>query len=477
MCHNKFMSDIVLVTPPITLKERYGKLSWASNTLPSLGILYLAGILRKGGFNVSVIEASSLGLSIKELTKEIVKTKPRYLGISATTLTILNASTLANELKNYLKDIKIIIGGPHLTAMPEETMKRFNSFDFGVAGEGEETILELINSIDQGKKLSDIAGIIYRENDTVVKTPKRPFLDNLDKLPFPAWDLLTNFPERYHPPPFRFKKLPASYIVTTRGCPYKCIFCDRSVFGNKCRGHSSEYILELIEYLYKSFGIKEILIEDDTFITFKKRLVEVCEGILKRGIRISWSCLGRVDAVTSENLRLMKKAGCWSISYGIETGDEDVMKFIGKNITLEQVKQAVYLTHKSGILSKGFFIMGHPTDTHDTIRKTIKFALKIPLDDISISMMTPFPGSKLYQIASKYGEFDNSWRKMNELDIVFVPKGLTKENLQNYSKDMMRRFYLRPRIVFNYMKRISENPKAIPHYIRGFTAFLKKTFS
>jgi anaerobic magnesium-protoporphyrin IX monomethyl ester cyclase len=471
------MTKVVLVTPPVTLKERYGKLSGAANTLPSLGILYLAAVLRKEGHAVSVIEASSLGLTLRELLDEIIACNPEFVGISATTLSILNASKLADEIKKNNGNIKIIVGGPHLTAVPEETMGLFKSFDFGVIGEGEETIRELINSIKGGKEISGIPGIIFHDRGNVIRTVPRMFLDDLDKLPFPAWDLLSDFPDKYHPPPFRLKRLPAAYIVTTRGCPNKCIFCDRSVFGNKCRGHSAEYVLELIEYLYNRFGIREILIEDDTFVTFKSRLIEVCEGIIKRGMKISWSCLGRADAVTPEILGLMKRAGCWSISYGIETGDPEVMKFIGKNITLDKIKQAVKWTKETGMLSKGFFILGHPTDNHETIKKTIAFALSIPLDDISVSMMTPFPGSKLHDIASQYGEFEDNWAKMNELDVVFVPKGLTKDDLQGYSKEMLRRFYLRPRIMLNYMKRVIENPGSLPHYLKGFAAFLKEIVS
>jgi anaerobic magnesium-protoporphyrin IX monomethyl ester cyclase len=471
------MADIVFTTPPVTLKERYGKLSGAANTLPSLGILYLAAVLRKEGFSVSVIEASSLKLSLKRLIEEIIKERPKYLGISATTLSIFNASVLAEEIKKIDETIKILVGGPHITADPEKTLELFSSFDIGVIGEGEETIKELLHVLERGGNLSDVNGITSRYGEKILKTPHRKFLDDLDKLPFPAWELLRDFPEKYYPPPFRFRKLPAVYIVTSRGCPYKCIFCDRSVFGNKCRGHSAQYILELIEYLHKKFGIREILIEDDTFVTLKKRLIEVCEGIINRGIKISWSCLGRADSVTPEILHLMKRAGCWSISYGIETGDEEVMKFIGKNLTLDKIENAVRWTRKAGILSKGFFIMGHPIDTHDTIKKTINFALKIPLDDISVSMMTPFPGSKLYSIASQYGEFEDNWKKMNELDIVFVPKGLTEDDLHRYSKEMFRRFYLRPRIVLNYMKRITENPKGLPYYLKGFTAFLKEITS
>ncbi len=471
------MTKVVFITPPVTLKERYGKLSGAANTLPSLGILYLAAVLRREGCAVSVIEASSLGLSLRELLDEIIAVNPEFVGISATTLSIFNASNLADEIKKNNDKIKIIVGGPHLTAIPEETMGLFKSFDFGVIGEGEETIRELINALKQGKAISGIPGIIFRQEDSIIRTVPRKFLDDLDELPFPAWDLLADFPGKYHPPPFRFKRLPAAYIVTNRGCPNKCIFCDRSVFGNKCRGHSAEYILELIEHLYNRFGIREILIEDDTFVTFKSRLVEVCEGIIKRGIKISWSCLGRADAVTPEILGLMKKAGCWSISFGIETGDPEVMKFIGKNITLDKIEQAVKWTKEAGLLSKGFFILGHPTDNQETIKKTIGFALRIPLDDISVSMMTPFPGSKLHDIASQYGEFEDNWAKMNELDVVFVPKGLTKDDLRGYSKEMLRRFYLRPRIMLNYMKRVIENPGSLPYYLKGFAAFLKEIVS
>lgn len=471
------MNKIVLTTPPITLKERYGRLSGAANTLPSLGLLYIAAVLRKEGYSVSVIEASSLRLSLKELVKEIIKNKPEYLGISATTLSIFSASVLADEIKKIFNPIKVIIGGPHLTAVPEETMQFFKSFDFGVIGEGEETIRELINCIEQGGKVSDVPGIIFREGDRIIKTAPRAFLDELDRLPFPAWDILRGFPDKYHPPPFRFKKLPAVYLVTTRGCPYQCIFCDRSVFGNKCRGHSALYILELIEYLYKEFGIREILIEDDTFVTFKSRLIEICEGIIKRGIRISWSCLARADAVTPEILSLMKKAGCWSVGYGIETGDPEVMRFIGKNLDLDKIEQATMWTRKMGMLSKGFFIIGHPIDTHDSIRRTIVFALQLPLDDMSVSMMTPFPGSRLYEIASGYGEFENDWGKMNELNVVFVPKGLTENDMYKYSKEILRRFYLRPRIVVNYIKRIIKNPKGMPYYMKGFTSFFKEVVS
>jgi len=193
------MSKIVLTTPPVTLKERYGNLSGAANTLSSLGILYLAAILRKEGHSVSVIDASSTGLSLTELIDKIIAINPRYVGISATTLSIFNASALADELKKINRKIIIILGGPHLTAIPEETMELFKSFDFGVIGEGEITAKELINSIEQGGELSDVPGIIFRKTDRLVKSKSMIFLEDLDSLPFPAWDLLADFPDKFYP--------------------------------------------------------------------------------------------------------------------------------------------------------------------------------------------------------------------------------------------------------------------------------------
>jgi radical SAM superfamily enzyme YgiQ (UPF0313 family) len=176
-------------------------------------------------------------------------------------------------------------------------------------------------------------------------------------------------------------------------------------------------------------------------------------------------------------LKLMKKAGCWHISYGIETGDTNIMKLIGKNLDLGKVEQSLKWTREVGMLSKGFFIIGHPLESHETIQKTIQLALKLPLDDMSVSMMTPFPGSKLHGIASEYGEFEDNWRKMNELEVVFVPKGLTKSELEKYSKELFRKFYLRPGQIINYLIRIAKNPKSLPRYVKGLKAFLKQTIT
>lgn len=462
------MSRIVLVDPPTTLEETPKN---SERAMPWLGLLNLASVMRHMGVDTRIIQASSLGL--EDTISQINKSNPRYLGLTATTSTIFAAGEVARRVKEVSPRTIVIIGGPHLTAIPEETMEVFTPFDIGVIGEGEDTFKELITYLEGGMDLLEVKGIIFRRGDNLVKTQSRPFINDIDSIPFPSWDLVEDFPHGYNPAPGRFLRLPIAPMVSSRGCPYQCIFCDRSVFGNKCRAHSAGYVLELIKYLKNKFCIREIIFEDDTFVTFKKRLVEVCEGLIKHDLRLSWSCLGRADAVDLETLRLMKRAGCWRISYGIETGDQRVMDFIGKRLTLDKVEKVLALTKRAGILTKGFFILGHPIDNDETIKGSIEFSIRVKLDDINVNMMTPFPGSRLYEIAHQYGEFDRDWKKMDLLNIVFVPKTLTKERLMSYSKEMMRRFYLRPSKIKTYVLRMLRNPTTFLYYINGFLSFIK----
>ena len=465
------MEKFFLINPPLSMDKRYGKLKNAGSTMPSLGLCSLAGVIRKHNVTPMIIEAGSLGLSDRDIIDQIQTVKPEYVGITASTLSIFSAGRLAKEIKQVRKETVVVIGGPHLTAIPEQTMELFKDFDIGVIGEGEETIAELItrNATD----LTKIKGIIFRENDQLHKTEPRPFIKNLDMLPFPAWDILPDFPSAYHPPAFRFRRLPAASLVTSRGCPNKCIFCDRSVFGSQCRVFSAEYIMEMLHNLYNNYGIREILFEDDTFVMFKPRLIAICESIIREKLNISWSCLGRADMVTQDTLTLMKRAGCWQIAFGIESGDQRIIDFIEKKIRLDKMKRAIFWTKEAGIMTKGFFIIGLPTETKESIQHTIDFIAATPLDDISVNMFTPFPGSKIYQTAKEFGEFEDTWEKMNLLEITFVPHGLTKEELSQYSQLILKRFYLKPKTIIAYLKRMLVNPQGIGSILKGLIGFLK----
>ncbi|MBU4376464.1 MAG: B12-binding domain-containing radical SAM protein, partial [Candidatus Omnitrophica bacterium] len=394
------MAAIFLANAPYSLNERYGKLASVGATLPHLGLLMLGSVLRNAGHRVRIVDASAQGLGYRETLEEAKKFQPDIVGLTAVTPSIIKTVKLASMIKDICPATPLIIGGPHFTAVPKQTLMDYPVFDYGVVGEGEETIIELVEALSVGKTPSNISGLAFCENGKVCFSSPRPPIRDLDSLPIPAWGLLDGFPSGYHPALFKYKKLPATHIISARGCPNKCIFCDTSVFSSKIRFHSSEYVLEMIGYLIKNFGIKEIIFEDDQFLIKKKRVARICEGILKAKWNISWCCSGRVNSIDDiALLNLMKRSGCWQINYGIESGNQKILDFAKKGITIDQIENAVRLTREAGILSKGYFIFGLPYETEETMKNTIKFAKSLPLNDISIFMLTPFPGSEMYDIA------------------------------------------------------------------------------
>lgn len=467
------MPKIFFATPPISMEERYGSLAGAGSCLPTLGILFLAAVTRKHGYHTALADASALSLTAPELLRQVEAEQPDVLGLSATTFSIFHAAAFARLAKECLPALTVVIGGPHVSAAPLETMARFPEFDVAAIGEGEETIIDLLLALENSTSFSNIPGVVLRVDGVPHSTGRRQFLTDLDQLPYPAWDLLEGFPARYLPAPFKVRRSPAASLVTSRGCPNRCIFCDRSVFGSSCHAFSAEYVVGMIRYLAETFGIREFSFEDDTFTSFKKRLQAICQGIINLKLDISWTCLGRVTSIDRETLQLMKRAGCWQISFGIESGCQEILKTIHKNVTLEQITQAVQLCHETGVLSKGFFIVGHPGETVVSLEKTLDFALTLPLDDISVTMLTPFPGTEIYERAEEFGEFDRDWSKMNLLNTVFIPNGLSKDDLAGYQQKILKQFYLRPRIFAGYLKRVLLNPSMARGVVLGARAFIR----
>jgi len=464
------MKDIIFINPPLTMHERYGKLSGAGNSMASLGLCCLAAVCRQNEFSVEIIEASSNFLTHEAIAEKIIKDPPRFVGITATTSAIHSAAKLATIIKKQNTGIITLLGGAHLTAIPKKTMEYFDCFDIGIIGEGEETIVDVLKNISN---INQIHGIIFRDpQGNVRQNHERPFIANLDSLPLPAWDMLPQFPKNYNPPAFRYKNLPAAYLVTSRGCPMTCTFCDRSVFGNKHRFFSASYVYTAMKHLRENFNIREILFEDDSFTANRPRLIELCQMLIDQPLGISWSCLGRVDRIDKESLLLMKKAGCWQIGFGIESGNERILGLMEKRTKPQQIKQALALTKKCGIKTKGFFIIGFPTEDLASIKCSIDFAKKLDLNDITVSSFTPFPGSEIYETARLYGDFVDDWGKMNLLEPVFVPKDLSKKDLIVYSKKFLQNFYFRPRVVADYCGRMVKNPAAAGKMMRGFFSFI-----
>lgn len=448
--------SIVFVHSPLSLEKRYGKLAQAGYTEPPFGLCYLAAVTRQQGYRTSIVDAQALNLDLQETIKAILETAPDYVGITITTQLIISAEAVARELKKRRPKIIVIVGGAHVTALPESTLKDNTCFDFAVLGEGENTLCELLKTLEEGKDLKQVSGLVIRQSSgDVFTTGQRPAIRNLDELPYPAFDMLPSMGKYYRVSTQSVNRLPALSLITSRGCPGKCTFCDTTVHGHVPRAHSAEYVANLMTMLSKDYGAKSIFFDDDNFLIYKPRLRELVRILKERKLDLTWACMGRVDMVDPETLKIAKSGGCWQVMYGIETSSQEILDFYKKNIMREQVESALKMTRQAGLRTKGFFMFGNPLETSDTLRNTISFMKHLPLDDVSISFFTPFPGSEIYDEVEKYGKFDKDWERMSCFDIVFVPDGFTEEELRSWVKKAYRQFYFRPKIMFAYLRRLS----------------------
>ena len=464
---------LVLATAPVSIEDRYGKYAAAANTQPSFGVASLAASAIRAGADVTIVEASSRNLTVKETADLCSANDPQIIGISATSVGIIAAAELAREMKLRIRDIVTVIGGCHVSALPERTLQEFPEFDLAAVGEGEATLSEIIQKFAGGDRaLSDIPGTCSRDTDGIKTNPRRPTIEDLDDLPLPAWNLLEGFPGKFKPSPARIMRWPCASVVMTRGCPNACTFCDRSVFGRHCRAYSPSRAASLCEDLVRNYGVREILIEDDTFIINRKTVAAFCNEILSRNLDLSWSCLGRADRVDLELLSLMKKAGCWHISFGIESGDEDILKSVNKNLNLEQISKALSMCRTAGLRTKGFFMVGFPGESERSISATAGLVRKLPLDDISVMHLTPFPGSELAKLVNADCSSISDWKSMNALKPVYIPSGMTADSLEQARDRIYRSFFSRPDVLARHALHAVRHPRLIPFYLAGARSLL-----
>lgn len=465
---------LALVSSPVSLEERYGSFRGAASTQASFGLLCLAAVAERAGARVLVLDAAAENLTIEQTVGRLMPFEPDVVGISSTTIGIVASGRLAERIKEKWPRTLAIVGGCHVSALPEETLGEFASFDMAVLGEGEETLVEILARVEGGSDApGGLAGTAVRKGDVVEVNPRRELIGDLDSLPFPAWHLLEGFPEKYRPSQARLNRLPCASVVLTRGCPNQCVFCDRGVFGNRCRGYSPEYAVRMLQQLRGNYGVREVLIEDDTFVISGKRVREFCERLIADEVDITWSCLGRADRADPDLLRLMRRAGCWHISYGIESGDEEILSAMRKNLDIGQIESAVRWSKEAGLRTKGFFMVGFPNESEESLAATRALAKRLPLDDITVMQLTPFPGSELYRIASDHGRFDRDWRKMNTLRTVFVPHGFTAESLDGARSRILREFYFRPRILLRKLAEAVRRPRYAGAMVQGGMALLR----
>lgn len=445
---------VALINPPITSRERYGmNLGDIGGHQAPLGLCYIAAFLEKRGFEVLIIDAEAEKLDNIDTVSRITGFRPDAIGITSTTVAFDRAKGLAGDIKALYGNVPIVIGGPHVSSNPIHALS-VGCFDYGVFGEGEITAVEIFNAIKTGSGVEGLRGSVYRKNGKVVCNEPRPYIDNLDSLPFPAMHLLKKV-AAYRPPLGSYLKRPVVSMVTSRGCPHKCIFCDNNTFGRAVRFHSPEYVVSGMERAVKDYGAREIAFLDDTFTLSHDRLAAMMSLMRRRSIRIRWSCMTRADRLTRELVKEMKKAGCWQIGLGAESGNQAVLDFIKKGITLRQVRDVVGWCAECGIYVKGFFMIGHPIDNMGTIDETIKFAKSVQFSDVVVSISTPIPGTELYSIAANYGDIRSSdpseysyWKP------VFVPRGMDRSLLFGKQKQLYAEFYFRFGIILKQVRKI-----------------------
>lgn len=404
------MARILLIKPPWNALQRikYEEIH--------LGLCYIASILRKANDECLVFDGDfgygdrtyDLKVAVADYdhylqslrfdnpiwnkTRLILdQFRPDIVGISATTGSYGSAMKVAKIVKEHDSEIPVVMGGPHPTLLPEDTVKE-PYFDIVVRGEGEYTMLEVVECLEKEKSLHEVKGITFKDKGEIYHNPSRPLIENLDSLPFPARDLIYE-KEKYPHQAF-------GYILTSRGCPYECIFCSSpKIWGRKVRFRSPEKVVAEIEEVVRDFKTRTFRINDDTFTVNKKRVLEICDLLIEKNLGITWQCDTRVNLLTRDLCKRMKEAGCVQFNLGVESGNPEVLSFTKKGITLDQARNAIKMTKDAGILALAYFMIGFPDETCEQIQDTIAFMEEVKPDFSVFSIVTPYPGTELFDIA------------------------------------------------------------------------------
>jgi radical SAM superfamily enzyme YgiQ (UPF0313 family) len=443
--------DIILIQPGVKMYKRYDALFIAGALCPPLGLIYLGSYLKEKGYSVLILDGAFFNYSIPKLCNEVVKYKPRYVGIGATTLEYYYAQKIINEIKKKMPTCITIGGGVHFSYAPADCLQENPGLDYVIKGEGEIALLNLIENIESLKNSNNIRGVYSKYNDPFSHSEFSEVAD-MDQLPDLDWNLLHGNLEYYK------IQLQSGYgrsmtLMTSRGCKGRCVFCSNQIFNKTVRAHSSDYVIRQMRNLIDNFNIQHIQFEDDNFFLLEERNQNLFKKMKQENLSVRWSCVARVDAINTDILKNAKEAGCVSVLYGIETANNHLLKKIGKKISIEQVNTAINKSKQLGILTKGFFIIGLPNETKETLKDTYQFIKKCQLDDISMFYFTPFPGSAVYPHVQKFGKFKENWSKMNRLNIVFVPIGLKVNSMRRQMIQCLMYFYFRKKVIGNYLQR------------------------
>ena len=454
--------NILLINPP-SFNELMGNnpsiIESERGFNPPLGLLFLAGyLLEKTTHKVYVIDSQVEELTYDNLEQRIKNVDFEVVGITAMTFTLIDVIKTINIVKKIKPGCKLVLGGPHVSIYAKESIN-IKGADFVVLGEGEKIFAKLIDNIDDFKKLKDIKGLVYKNKDGTIVHTGLPVLipeNELDKLPFPKRELTPY--KKYTS--ILAKRTPITTLFTSRGCPYKCSFCNRPHLGNIFRAMSAERVVQEIEECLK-LGIHEFLVYDDTFTVRKDRVKRICELIIKKDLDIGFDIRARVDTLDEELLRLLKKAGCRGIHYGIEAGTEKILKVLRKGITLQKAKEIFVLTKKYKIQTLAYFMIGSPSETIEDIFETFRVSKWLKPDFVHMTILTPFPATDIYIQGLSKGVFKNDvWKEFAENpDENFEPpcweENFTRQELEKLLVKGYKTFYTRPSYIIKNLFKIN----------------------
>jgi radical SAM superfamily enzyme YgiQ (UPF0313 family) len=436
-----FKMKVLLIQPPPRQITR------EDIVVPPLGISYLAAVLEGEGYKVSIIDAFAEGLDINTLEERIKSSSPDIVGITGMTPVIDNAFRVVKIAKKYAR--YIVIGGPHVSVFGNRIFEQCADIDYAIQGEGENSFPLLLDALKLNKDINNVHGLLTRD----INNPPSQFIDNLDALPFPARHLLPN--ERYR---YILSRGKVTTLFTSRGCPYHCIFCDKAVFGSKWRARSASNVLAEIELIVKEFRINSMIFYDDLFTLKKERVIEICKGIIEKGLGIEWKCEGRVNIVDKETLSWMKKAGCSMIAYGVESGNQKGLDYLNKGTKIAEIRNAFELTRRAGIKPMAYFVLGIPVETYEDELDTIEFAKEIRPAYAQFSVLSPVRGTRLYDDAIKMGWY-REVDAQNPMDKdlkrpAIINENWDEEKLNNILREAHRRFYISPLYILERLKEI-----------------------
>lgn len=447
-------------------------ISRLANIMPPLGLASMAAYLKSRNIGCAIVDCYAHPNSDLLIRDYLQAKKPAFIGLSCTTSSFLDGCRITRLAKKILPDILSVFGGPHVSALKQKVLRDYPEVDFAVVGEGEETLTDLIQLA--GKELHTIQGVIYRTSDGEVEfNGYRDKAIDLDSLPFPAYEMLDGFPAAYSLPIFNYPKAPNISCISSRGCPYRCSYCDRSVFRRTYRYNSAEYLYAHLHYLNDCFGIRHINFYDDQFTFNRQRVEDFTRLMIAQPLEMTFNCAVRAEHIDRDLLDRLKAAGCWMISLGIETGDEELLARHRQNPDLTMMAEKVRQIKQAGIRTKGLLMMGLPGETEASIQKSRDYVFSLPLDDFNLSKFTPFPGSPLYEKIHEFGTFDENWEKMDCMHFLFIPDGITRERLDELFKLFYKSHLLRPRVFWLYVTMLWKSPDSWIRFVKNLGDFIR----